>query len=163
MNNKEQLKYWRDEALKFEKLYYEAAAKDWMTGVINAKCAQQLYKKVGKKYVQVNDPWASDGLREGWWLVGVRPGSTSIRQAVHPDKVALQAAALDLEEKLIDIIRKASEAKPSKRSLSPAEKRDWDRLIKDHGDVFSTLMYPSFQQNAEEIIKTLTDRFYKNV
>ena len=51
---------------------------------------QTLYKKVGKKYVQVNDPYAYDGLREGWWLVKVASGCTSIRAAVYPNKAEIQ-------------------------------------------------------------------------
>jgi hypothetical protein len=40
---------------------------------IYEKMNQIRYKKVGRKYVQDNDPFALDGLREGWWLVKVAP------------------------------------------------------------------------------------------
>lgn len=30
------------------------------------KMNQQLYRKVGRKYVAETDPYALDGLREGW-------------------------------------------------------------------------------------------------
>ena len=32
---------------------------------IEQKESDTLYKKVGRKYVAINDPWAYDGLREG--------------------------------------------------------------------------------------------------
>jgi len=46
----------------------------------------QLYKKVGKKYIEHNDPWALDGLQDGWWLIKVAPGSKTIRSIVYPHK-----------------------------------------------------------------------------
>ena len=124
---------------------------------------QILYRKVkcknGRvKYVQCTDPWAYNGLREGWWLVKVTPGSTSIRQCVYPDKAHITAAGRDMEDKLVDIIRKAPEAKPARNiPLNPDQKRDWDWFIKKHGKEFSTLGYPSFCENAEAIVKTLTE------
>ena len=119
------------------------------------KMNQIRYKKVGRKYVQDNDPWAYEGLREGYWLVKVSPGSTSIRQQVYPYKAEITAAARDKEEELIDIIRKASEARPSKRPISPEALADWQAFIAKHGNEFSSPEYPSMQENAERIIEAL--------
>jgi len=116
------------------------------------------YKKVGRKYVQDNDPWGYDGLREGWWLVKVAPGSTSIRQAVYPHKAEICAAARDKEDQLVDIIRKASEARPPKRPLTPEALADWQSFIAKHGEQFTTLEYPSIQENAEKIIDALLEK-----
>jgi len=113
------------------------------------------YKKVGRKYVQDNDPHAYDGLREGWWLVKVAPGSTSIHQQVYPHKAEITAAAREKEDQLIDIIRKASEARPQKNPLTPEALADWQAFIDKHGKEFTTLQYPSIQENAEKIIKAL--------
>jgi hypothetical protein len=120
------------------------------------KMSRQLYKRVGRKYVPANDVCAYDGLREGWWLVKVAPGSTSIRQCVFPHNAEIQAAAQDKEEELIDIIRAASQAKPKQGvALSEAAHAAWKELISKHGDEFSTMHYPSFHENAEKIIETL--------
>jgi len=113
------------------------------------------YKKVGRKYIQDNDPWGYDGLREGWWLVKVAPGSTSIRQQVYPYKAEITAAAREKEDQLVDIIRKASEARPSQNPLTPEALADWQAFIHRHGNQFSTLEYPSIQENAEKIIEAL--------
>lgn len=125
---------------------------------IACKKAQTLYVKKGKRYVPASDPWGHDGLREGWWLVGVKPGSVSIRQQVWPDKAPLTAAARDLEEKLVEIIRKAGEARPAKFALTLEEKKDWEWFIKKHGESFNTLHYPSIQENAEKIVAVLVER-----
>jgi hypothetical protein len=116
---------------------------------------QQLYKRAGRKYLAVNDPYALDGLREGWWLVKVAPGSTSIRQQVHPYKAEITAAAREKEEELMDIIREASEARPAQNPISPEALADWKAFIAKHGKEFSSLEYPSIQENAQRIIEAL--------
>jgi len=122
------------------------------------KMSQIRYKKVGRKYVQENDPWAYEGLQEGWWLVKVAPGSTSIRQQVYPNKSEISAAARDKEDQLVDIIRKASEARPQQRPLTPEALADWQAFIAKHGEQFTTLEYPSIQENAEKIIEALLQK-----
>ena len=119
------------------------------------KMNEQLYKKVGRKYVPNSDPYALDGLREGWWLVKVAPGSTSIRQQVYPSKAEISAAAKDKEDELLQIIREASEAKPAKIPISPEARADWQAFIAKHGDEFTSLQFPSMQENAEKIIEAL--------
>ena len=116
-----------------------------------------LYKKIGRKYVRVNDPYALNGLRLGWWLVKVAAGSTSIRQQVYPNRAEITAAAKDKEDQLVDIIRTASEARPKQRPISPEALADWDAFISRHGKEFSSLEYPSMQENAEKIIKALLE------
>jgi hypothetical protein len=122
------------------------------------KMSQIRYKKVGRKYVQDNDPYAYEGLQEGWWLVKVAPGSTSIRQQVYPNKSEISAAARDKEDQLVDIIRKASEARPQQRPLTPEALADWQSFIAKHGEQFTTLEYPSIQENAEKIIDALLEK-----
>tara|TARA_R110000868_G_scaffold369386_1_gene632766 strand:+ start:189 stop:581 length:393 start_codon:yes stop_codon:yes gene_type:complete len=121
------------------------------------KMNQIRYKKVGRKYVQDNDPFAYEGLREGWWLVKVAAGSTSIRQQVYPNRAEITAAAKDKEDQLVDIIRTASEARPSQNPISPEALADWKVFIAKHGKEFNSLEYPSIQENAEKIIKALLE------
>jgi len=122
------------------------------------KMEQIRYKKVGRKYVQDNDPWAYEGLREGWWLVKVAAGSTSIRQAIYPHKAEIIAAAKDKEDQLVEIIRKASEARPQSIPLSEQAKADWAWFMSRNGKEFNTLEYPSMQENAEKIIEALLEK-----
>ena len=116
----------------------------------------QLYKKVGKKYIEHNDPWAIDGLEDGWWLVRVAPGSKTIRSIVYPHNAEIIAAAKDKEDELVAIIREASEAKPKEGvPLSEECRQDWKALMEKHGKELSTIYFPSFQENAEKIVKAL--------
>lgn len=122
---------------------------------IKVRGEQVLYRKVGKKFIPVNDPYAYNGLKNGWWLIKVTDGCTSIREAVYPDNAELEAAARDKEDELVEIIRKATQARPGQIFLSKEEKRDWDKFIKKYGDSFNNLYYPSFSDSAAQIIKTL--------
>lgn len=155
------IQYYKDEAdryrrmfnMRFSDLY--RSEDDLNRSRLAIKEDQRLYRKVGKKFVPVNDPYAYDGLRDGFWLIQVKDGCTSIRQEVYPDNACIHAAARLMEKELVDIVRKACEARPSKTPLSPEEKKDWDKFIKKHGESFNTLHYPSMQENAEKIIKVL--------
>jgi hypothetical protein len=149
---------YKSEAERYKYLFNYRFNSDPIVARAAIKEDQRMYRKVGKKFVPINDPYAYDGLRNGWWLVQVKDGCTSIRQAIYPEKSAIQAAAIEMEDKIIDVIRKAGEARPNKTSLSPEEKKDWDTFIKKHGKNFNTLYYPSFQENAENIVKILTGK-----
>lgn len=127
---------------------------------IEYKESEILYKKVGRKYVPVGDPWAYDGLRAGWWLVKVSDGCTSIRSCVRPATAELQAAIKDKADQIVDIVRKAGEARPQHSPLTEEQRRDWNAFIKKHGEQFNTLEYPSIQENAENILKILLDEKY---
>jgi hypothetical protein len=116
----------------------------------------QLYKKVGKKYIEHNDPWALDGLQDGWWLIKVAPVSKTIRSIVYPNKAEILAAAKDKQDEVMDIIREASEAKPKEGvPMSEQARKDWQWFIDKHGKEFNTIYYPSFQENAEKIVEAL--------
>ena len=102
--------YYKDEADRYRNLFHYKFQNDPVTYRAAVKEDQRLYRKVGKKFVPVNDPYAYDGLRNGFWLIEVKDGSTSIRQEIYPDKAPIQAAARMLEDKLIEIIRQIGRA-----------------------------------------------------
>ena len=157
MKKNKDLEYYKNECDRWRELYRYKFDNDPITARAARQEDQRLYRKVGKKFVPVNDPYAYDGLREGFWLIKIDKGSTSIRQQIYPEKSAITAAARACEEKLVDIIRKASEARPVNNALTPEQKKDWDKFIAKHGESFSTLTYPSMQENAEKIVAALID------
>ena len=158
MKTNKDLEHYKNECERWRQLYRYKFDNDNITARAARSEDQRLYRKVGRKYIPDNDPYAYDGLREGFWLIKIDKGSTSIRQQIYPDKSALTAAACLMEDRLIDIIREASEAKPTKIALSKEEKEDWEAFIAKHGDSFMTLNYPSYQANAEAIINVLTGK-----
>lgn len=155
MKTKKDLQYYQNECERLRQQLNYKFSTDPVTGQAARKEDQRIYRKIGKKYVPVNDPYAYDGLREGFWLIKIDKGCTSIRQQIHPEKAAITAAARNMEDKLLDIIRKASEARPMNIALTPEQKEDWDKFIAKHGKAFNTLCYPSMQENAEKIVAAL--------
>jgi hypothetical protein len=154
----DELEAWRRAAESYKSLFnYEfqsnGASRIKFTAAV--KETKRLYRKCGKKFLPVNDPYAYDGLKNGFWLIQIKDGWTSIRQQIYPDKAHINSAARLMEEKLVEIIRKSGEARPAKTPLTPEQKKDWDRFIKKHGAEFNTLHYPSMQENAEKIIEAL--------
>jgi hypothetical protein len=56
----------------------------------------------------------------------------------------------------VKIIREASEAKPKEGvPMSEQARKDWQWFIDKHGKEFSTIYFPSFQENAEKIVQAL--------
>jgi hypothetical protein len=157
MKKNKDLEYYQNECQRLRSELNYKFQTDRVTASAASKEAQRVYRKVGKKFVPVNDPYSYDGLREGFWLIHITQGCTSIRQQIYPENSAITAAARLMEEKLLKIIREASAARPVNTTLTPEEKKDWDKFIAKHGDSFSNLRYPSIQENAEKIIAALID------
>lgn len=112
---------------------------------------EQWYHKKNGRYIPLNDPSCYDGLTEGSWLVTVRPGSTSTRQAITPKFIALEAALEYLEEGLTKAIAEESEIRPSPVRMSDKEIKAWDQFrramgTKDMPRYFA--YYPSYSQIA---------------
>jgi hypothetical protein len=149
------IEYYRNEVARLHSQLTFKFQTDPVTHRASVEEDHRLYRKVGNKFIPDNDPYAYQGLRNGFWLIHVKDGCTSIRQEIYPDKAHISAAARLMEDKLVDIIRKAGEALPNKIPLSPEEKKDWDKFISKHGDSFNTLAYPSLQENAEKIVAAL--------
>jgi len=151
----ETIEYYKNEVKRLHNQLNFKFQSDPITHRASIREDQRLYRKVGKKFIPDNDPYAYEGLRNGFWLIHVKDGSTSIRQEIYPDRAHISAAARVMEDNLVDIIRKAGEARPSKSLLTEEQKKDWDKFIKKHGEAFNTLAYPSIQENAEKIVAAL--------
>lgn len=83
----------------------------------------QLYlRKPNGRYVEANDPYALDGLRNGVWLVIVKPGSKTIRSPVFPDRLAISAALEEFREELIEAMNEAQKAYPRPKTAPLSEK-----------------------------------------
>lgn len=117
-----------------------------------------LYRKKGRKYVPVSDPYAYEGLGKGWWLVQVREGCTSIRAAVYPHRAEVEAAIKEKADKIEEILFEATQARPKNRPVSPELRKDWEALIEKHGKEMSVFEYDSIAGISEKIITKLTEK-----
>ena len=82
---------------------------------------EELYKKVGRRYVPATDPWAFAGLREGHWHVIVRPGSVTVRTPIWPNRMAVCAAIEVVRDAMMEAMQGANESIP--RGITPKEQR----------------------------------------
>ena len=115
------------------------------------------YEKVGRKYVPVAeyDSDLVDSFHKGTHLLMVYPGGQSRRFNVDPDYAGLIAASCVAEDAMIQAMHKASEMRPARTPITPAQQRAWKKLAKEFGDELCTLNGASTHDIAEAGIKAL--------
>jgi hypothetical protein len=121
------------------------------------------YIKQGKRYKQINDTYALDGLYMGSWLVIVKPGTTSICPISKPEYAKLDVALSEFKEVVVKAMFKASELRPKVTKLSKKEQKAWkayeDIMGKDKPSYF---YYPSLndivQEGCEAIKKLMIEK-----
>jgi hypothetical protein len=113
----------------------------------------QLYKKLPDgTYQQVGTYESANYMREGYYLVKVCPNGTQIRSAVFPQTVEVEAALMEVEEKLTTFIMEAAKAKPHNYKMTPKEAAAWETFIKKWGDAYRYISYGSANDIAQRII-----------
>lgn len=121
--------------------------------------AKILYEKRGRRYIQVNDPWAYYGLGKGDWLVKVKPGVTSVRLQLEPDHAALDAALRDFEDALVDALHEASKLRSSNQKISEKERKAWDVFTAAMGaDMPTYFAYPSLVEIAQAGVAAVREK-----
>ena len=115
------------------------------------------YEKVGRKYVPVAeyDSNLADSFHKGTHLLMVYPGGQSRRFNIDPDYAGLIAASRVAEDAMIQAMHKASEMRPARTPITPAQQRAWKKLAKEFGDELCTLNGASTHDIAEAGIKAL--------
>jgi hypothetical protein len=115
------------------------------------------YTKQGNKYVPVEeyDPDIMDALPYGTHLTVVREGGQSRRYNVDPAIAPFAAATLALENKLADIIQKATLARPAKKPITEEQREAWERFREAMGDELGMLNHPSIMDVARTILETI--------
>lgn len=109
------------------------------------------YEKQGRKYVPVTeyDNDLLDSLPKGHHLVSVYPGGSSRRYNIDPAYAPLIAASRVAREAMTQAISKASEVKPKRQPMTPAQQEAWHNLIEVWGDDARSLMGSSAYDIAE--------------
>ena len=115
------------------------------------------YEKVGRKYVPVAeyDSDFMDSLTKGNHLVMSYPGGTSRRLNIDPNYAAMIAAGRVAEDAICKALNKASEMRPARTPITPAQQRAWKKLAKEFGDELCTLNGASIHDIAEAGVKAM--------
>jgi hypothetical protein len=116
-----------------------------------------FYEKVGRKYVPISeyDSNLMDGYSYGTHLLMVYPGGASRRYNIDPNYAAMIAASRVAEEAMIRAMHKASEMRPVRTPITPAQQKAWKKLAKEFGDDLCTLSGASSHDIAEAGIRAL--------
>ena len=115
------------------------------------------YEKRGRRYVPVSeyDNDLVDSFSKGTHLVMVYPGGASRRYNIDPNYAAMMAASRVAEEAMIRAMHKASEMRPVRTPITPAQQKAWKKLAKEFGDDLCTLSGASSHDIAEAGIRAL--------
>jgi hypothetical protein len=115
------------------------------------------YEKRGRRYVPVSeyDSEYLDSFSKGTHLVMCYPGGQSRRYNIDPNYAAMIAAGRVAEDAMSEAIRKASELRPQKTTITPGQKKAWERLAREFGNDLATLQINSARDIADAGLKAM--------
>lgn len=118
-----------------------------------------FYEKVGRKYVPVYeyDQSLMDSLPNGNHLISVYPGGSSCRYNVDPAYAPMIAAGRVAEDKISEVIRKATDLRPKRSPITLAQKEAWDNLVKEFGEEARTLEWPSAREACTVAVNAMIE------
>ena len=115
-----------------------------------------LYEKVGRRYVPVAENYDDHyTFPKGNHLVMCYPGGESRQFNIDPNYAALIAASRVAEDAMCKALNKASEMRPARTPITPAQQRAWKKLAKEFGDELCTLNGASIHDIAEAGVRAL--------
>jgi hypothetical protein len=126
-----------------------------------------FYEKVGRRYVPVAeyDNELLDSFPKGNHLVMSYPGGMTRVFNIDPNYAAMIAAGRVAEDKISEAIRQASDLRPKRAPITPAQQAAWENLIKEFGEEARCLEWPSAREVAEEAVRAMqaeADRLMKH-
>ena len=117
------------------------------------------YEKVGRRYKPVYeyDQTLMDSFPKGSHLVICYPGGKSIRYNIDPAYAPMIAAGRVAEDKISEVIRKATDLRPAnkERTLTEEQIRCWKALSKAFGEENHALQWPSAREACEEAVNAM--------
>jgi len=115
------------------------------------------YEKRGRRYVPVSeyDSEYLDSFSRGTHIVMCYPGGQSRRYNIDPNYAAMIAAGRVAEDAMSEAVRKASELRPQQATITPGQKKAWERLAKEFGTELATLQINSARDIAEAGVKAM--------
>lgn len=124
-----------------------------------------FYIKKGRRYVP-HSTYSSefcDSFPKGTHLVQSYPGGSMRRFNIDPAYAPMIAAGRVAEDKISEVIRKATDLRMTPRStpLTPKQKKAWDNLVKEFGEEARYLEWPSAREACEAAVKAMVDEAEK--
>jgi hypothetical protein len=115
------------------------------------------YVKEGRRYKPVAeyDSDLVDSFHKGTHLVMVYPGGSSRCYNIDPNYAAMIAAGRVAEDAVCRAMMDASELRPARTPITPAQQRAWKKLAKEMGDELCTLHGASVRDCAEAGVQAM--------
>lgn len=122
-----------------------------------------FYEKVGRRYKPVYeyDQTLMDSMPNGAHLVCVYPGGRSTRYSINIAYAPMIAAGRVAEDKISEVIRKATDLRPRTKPITKKQKEAWDNLVKEFGEDARMLEWPSAREACEVAVKAMQDEAEK--
>ncbi len=116
-----------------------------------------LYEKVGKKYVAVEEHLNYiDYLREGDYLVRVRPGSRSLTIRQYPQhSVTKELCAIEKSEAIGNVVKEYLAMRPTQRKVTKKQQKAWKDFEKAMGNDRWLIKYASLGELIDAVKKEL--------
>jgi hypothetical protein len=122
-----------------------------------------FYEKVGRRYKPVYeyDQVLMDAMPKGAHLVCVYPGGRSTRYSINIAYAPMIAAGRVAEDKISEVIRKATDLRPRTKPITKKQKEAWENLVKEFGEDARMLEWPSAREACETAVKAMQDEAEK--
>lgn len=120
------------------------------------KTKPTFYRKVGRRYLPVNDPYALDGLQNGIWVVAVDGGCTSMRRHVTVQDAEFYARTLKMREALVAELVRACACRPKIRANTAREQRAFNAYTKIMGPKADLMLScPTIEEIVTKVMNEL--------
>jgi hypothetical protein len=122
-----------------------------------------FYEKQGRRYVPVAeyDSDLIDSFTKGTHLVMAYPGGQSRRYNIDPAYAPMIAAGRVAEDAICDVLRKASDLRPSRETITEGQRKAWKELSKEFGEDAHMLTWPSARDTADAAVKAMIEEAEK--
>ena len=116
-----------------------------------------FYEKVGRRYrpVYEYDNELLDAFPKGTHIVMCYPGGQSRRYNIDANYAAMIAAGRVAEDAVCQAINRASELRPARTPITPAQQRAWRKLAREFGDELCTLQAACTRDIAEAGVQAM--------
>lgn len=117
-----------------------------------------FYEKRGRRYYPVAeyDSEYLDSFPKGNHLVMCYPGGSSRRFHIDPNYAAMIAAGRVAEDAISEVIRKATDVRPSRAPITPEQRKAWKNLSKSFGEENHALQWPSAREACQKAVEAMT-------
>ena len=124
---------------------------------------EQLYVKRGRRYIATSDPWATEGLSEGCWIVTVGRNAKTCRKKVQPAINEVLCAVQLLENMMCEKMAEAEKPYPPEPLKGKQLKafKAYEKIM-NKGDVRLSLRKRCMYEIVEAGTQCLRDYFSLN-